>query len=57
MSASPEELRQVADLLDTGDVFDIAAGAIADLRPQDRDAGECIAAVIAALRAAADAAN
>ena len=56
MSADATTLRQVADLLDEDAVFDIAAGAIADIPPRSRDAGDCINAVIGALRDAADSA-
>jgi hypothetical protein len=54
VSINAATLRQVADLLDDDAVFDIAAGAIADINPRSREAGDCINAVIAALRAAAD---
>lgn len=54
MSPDPDALRQAADLLDRDDVFDIAAGAVADIRRETRDADECINAVIHTLRAAAE---
>lgn len=50
MSNDTDAQRQAADLLDQDDVFDVAAGAIADIPPGEREAGECIEAVIAALR-------
>lgn len=53
----PDGCRQAADLLDRDDVFDVAAGAIAELRNDSREAGACINAVIAALRDAASAAT
>lgn len=55
MTADPDALRQAADLLDRDDVFDVAAGAIADLHPRSREAADCIGAVIDALRTAASA--
>lgn len=55
MTIDPDALRQAADLLDRDDVFDVAAGAIADLHPRSREAGECIRAVIDALRTEASA--
>jgi hypothetical protein len=54
VSATADTLRAVADGLDDDAVFDIAAGAIADISPRSREASDCINAVIAALRAAAD---
>jgi hypothetical protein len=53
MSPDPDALRQAADLLDRDDVYDVAAGAIAGMRLKSREAGECMNAVIAALRTAA----
>lgn len=54
MSPDADTLRQAAALLDDDAVFDVAAGAIADIAPRGREADECINAVIAALRDAAD---
>lgn len=55
------DLRQLADLLDDDDVFDVVAGAIADSRdkaarlPDDRDSAAVLEDVIAALRTTASA--
>jgi len=63
MAADPASLLAIADLLDEDDVFDIAAGAIAEARdgavrhPNDRDSAEVLAHVIDVLRAAAHAAT
>lgn len=66
MTADPDLLLQAANLLDDDDVFDVAAAAIAaardkaprlrekDGQPIDRDSGEVLEDVIAALRAAAE---
>jgi hypothetical protein len=62
MTGHPELFRQAADLLDMDEVFDVAAGAIAEARekaprlrerngqPIDRDSGEVLDELIAALR-------
>lgn len=55
MTADPDALRQAADLLDRDDVFDVAAGAIADMSMDTREAFACINAVIHALRTEAHA--
>lgn len=63
MSVDPADLRQLADLLDKDEVYDVVAGAITDSRnkaprhPQDRDSADVLDDVIAALRAAAPAAH
>jgi hypothetical protein len=63
MAADPASLRAIADLLDEDDIFDIAAGAIAEARDRaprangDRDSAEVLTHVIDVLRAAADAAT
>jgi hypothetical protein len=66
VSADPEELRQIADLLDKDANFEVVADAITearekaprlrehDGRPIDRDSGDVLDDVITALRSAAD---
>jgi hypothetical protein len=63
MAADPASLRTLADLLDEDDIYDLAAGAIAEARdraarhPQDRDSAEVLDHLIDVLRAAADSAT
>jgi hypothetical protein len=52
-----DRFQQAADLIDGDDgddeLFDVAAGAIADIPPQERAADDCVNAIIAAYRVAA----
>jgi len=63
MAPDPASLRTLADLLEDEDIFDIAAGAIADARDRaprangDRDSGEVLEHVIDVLRAEANSAS
>jgi hypothetical protein len=58
MSAGADDLHRLADLLDQDDVYDFVADAIAEARDKaprvsdDRDTGEVLDDLIAALRAA-----
>ena len=63
MSATADDLANLADLLDTDDVFDLVAGAISDARdrkarhPKDADSGQVLEHVIEIVRAAAKSAS
>lgn len=63
MTATPDALRNLADLLDTDDVYDLVAGAISDARdrkarhPMDADSAEVLEHVIDVVRATANAAT